>query len=74
VNPGADGYSRITPNQQEFDMFAVIAAILFAIAFLLNVFHGHLGDITITEWMLAGLFFFALHFAYTGGGWRRARR
>jgi hypothetical protein len=55
-------------------MFAVIAAILFAIAFLLDVFHGHLGDITITEWLLAGLFFFALHFAYTGGGWCRARR
>jgi hypothetical protein len=54
-------------------MFAVVAAILFAIAFLLDIFHGHLGSITITEWELAGLFFFALHFAYTGG-WGRGRR
>jgi len=56
-------------------MFAVIAAILFAVAFLLDVFSGHIGSITIGEWELAGLFFFALHFAYTGGGWRsRGRR
>jgi hypothetical protein len=54
-------------------MFAAIAAILFAIAFLLNVFHGHLGSLSIIDWELAGLFFFALHFAYTGG-WGRGRR
>lgn len=54
-------------------MFAAVAAILFLIGFLLQIFHGHLGSITLNEWLFAGLFFFALHFAYTGGGWRNRR-
>jgi hypothetical protein len=53
-------------------MFAIVAAIFFLIAFLLDVFGGHLG-LSVAEWEIAGLFFFALHFAYTGG-WGRNRR
>jgi hypothetical protein len=52
-------------------MFAVIAAILFGLALLLDLIGAKLGSITLLEWELAGLMFFALHFAYTGGWGRR---
>jgi len=51
-------------------MFAIIAAIIFGLALLLDLIGQHLGSISYNELLYAGLMFFALHFAYTGG-WRR---
>jgi hypothetical protein len=50
-------------------MFAIIAAIIFALALLFDLLKTSLGEITNTELLFAGLMFFALHFA-TGWGWR----
>jgi hypothetical protein len=53
-------------------MLAVIAAILFGLALLFNITSTHLGSISILDLELAGLIFFALHFAWTHGrAWRR---
>ena len=56
-------------------MLAVIAAILFGLALLFNITGTHLGSISLVDLELAGLLFFALHFATTGGwrakSWRR---
>jgi len=56
-------------------MLAVIAAILFGLALLFNLTHTHLGSVSLLDLELAGLLFFALHFATTGGwrgkSWRR---
>lgn len=54
-------------------MFAIIAAVIFGLALLFELIGQRLGSITISEMELAGLMFFALHFAYTGG-MRRGRR
>jgi len=51
-------------------MFAIIAAIIFALALLLDLIGQHIGSISYEEMLFAGLMFFALHFAYTGG-WKR---
>jgi len=52
-------------------MLAIIAAILFGLALLFNLTGTHLGSITILDLELAGLLFFAAHFATWGKGWRR---
>lgn len=56
-------------------MFAVLAAVAFGVAFVLN------GAATVTNaWfsptslMLAGLFFLALHLCGVGAGWALTRR
>jgi len=56
-------------------MFAVLAAVAFGVAFVLN------GAATVTTaWfsptslMLAGLFFLALHLCGVGAGWALTRR
>lgn len=51
-------------------MFAIIAAIIFGLTLLLDLINQHIGSISYNEMLYAGLMFFALHFAYTGG-WRR---
>ena len=54
-------------------MFAIIAAVLFGLALLLELIDETLGDlVTPTTLLLAGLLVFALHFAAPRGGrWRR---
>jgi|GEM_PF-4041768 len=54
-------------------MLAVIAAILFALALLFNLTDTRLGSISILDLELAGLLFFALHFAVWRSGWRGRR-
>jgi hypothetical protein len=54
-------------------MFAIIAAVLFGLALLLNLLGAHLGSISLLDFELAGLMFFALHFAYTRGSYSRRR-
>ncbi|HKD98612.1 MAG TPA: hypothetical protein VKB69_13615 [Micromonosporaceae bacterium] len=53
-------------------MFAIIAAVIFALELLLEIINGHLGSITMTELTTAGLLCIALHLA-TGYTWRRRR-
>jgi hypothetical protein len=57
-------------------MFALVAAILFALALLLDLLRTSIGDlITSTTLMLAGLTLLALHFApMKGRVYRRRRR
>jgi len=64
-------------------MFAVLAAILFGLALLLDLADADLGDtITINTLITAGLLSMALQLTGVGagvgararGGWRRARR
>jgi hypothetical protein len=43
-------------------MFAIIAAVLFGLALILNLAHQALGPIGVTTLMLAGLVCVALHF------------
>jgi hypothetical protein len=54
-------------------MLAVIAAILFALALLFNLTGTRLGSISILDLELAGLLFFALHFAVWRSSWRGRR-
>ncbi len=52
-------------------MFAIIAAVLFALALLLELLKTNLGDvITATTLITAGLLCLALHFT-NAGSWRR---
>jgi hypothetical protein len=51
-------------------MFAIIAAVLFGLALLLNLIGEEVGIITSTTLMLAGLLFVALHLM-PGRGRRR---
>ena len=53
-------------------MFAVIAAVLFGLALILQLTHSHLDAITWSVLVTAGLLFFALHFATTHS-WSRRR-
>ena len=55
-------------------MLAVIAAILFALALLFNLTDTRLGSINVLDLELAGLLFFALHFAAWRSGWRGRRQ
>jgi len=61
-------------------MFAIIAAIIFGLALLLDFANADLGDAFTQETLLmAGLLCLALHMAGVGAGarswgWRRARR
>jgi hypothetical protein len=53
-------------------MFAVIAAVIFGFALLLDLFNENLGApdaFNPTTLMLAGLLCIALHFAGVGSGW-----
>ncbi|WNI15343.1 hypothetical protein [Actinacidiphila sp. ITFR-21] len=58
-------------------MLAAVGAVIFFIAWLINVTNTHT-DAAFTPWslMVAGLFFCALHLAGVGTGWSygRARR
>ena len=54
-------------------MLAVIAAVLFALALLFDLTGTRLGSISILDLALAGLLFFALHFAVWRSGWRGRR-
>lgn len=55
-------------------MFAVIAAILFGLALLLELAKADLGSVlTVGTLTTAGLLFFALHFCGTGN-WKFRRR
>jgi hypothetical protein len=57
-------------------MFAIIAAIIFGFALLLDLLDTNLGAadaLNGTTLMLAGLFCLALHFAGVGGRWGRYR-
>lgn len=55
-------------------MFAVIAAVLFGLALLLQLVGTALGPFTATVLMLAGLLCLALSLGGVGGGWRLGRR
>jgi hypothetical protein len=58
-------------------MFAVIAAIIFGFALILDLFDDNLGApdlLNAQTLMLAGLFSLALHFAGAGFTWPRRRR
>lgn len=59
-------------------MFAVIAAVLFALALIFDLASTSLGVINATALMLAGLLCVALHLAgaasWGGRGWARRRR
>jgi hypothetical protein len=53
-------------------LFAIIAAILFGFALLLDLLDTNLGAsdaLNATTLMIAGLFCVALHFAGVGAGW-----
>ena len=50
-------------------MFAIIAAVLFALALLLNLAQTSLGVISAETFMLAGLLCVALHLAGIGSAW-----
>ncbi|CAL9335193.1 hypothetical protein SUDANB58_00151 [Streptomyces sp. enrichment culture] len=57
-------------------MLAIVAAVLFLIAFLINAADISTNDVlTSTNFMLVGLALLALHVAGVGGGWAaRGRR
>jgi len=61
-------------------MFAIIAAIIFGLALLLDFIEANVSDaFDSTTLLMAGLLCLALHLAGVGagvrmGGWRRARR
>lgn len=52
-------------------MFAVIAAVLFGLALLLDLIDESLGFLTTGTLTLAGLLFIALHLMPGRGRWRR---
>jgi hypothetical protein len=55
-------------------VLAIVAAVLFGLALLLQLLKTSLGDvITVTTLMLAGLLFVALHLAGVGSALRRRR-
>jgi hypothetical protein len=55
-------------------MFAIIAAIIFAFALILDWADASLGDaFTPTTLLTAGLLCIALHLAGVGGNWRTGR-
>ncbi|MYS23263.1 hypothetical protein GA0115240_15053 [Streptomyces sp. DvalAA-14] len=56
-------------------MLAAVGAVIFFIAWLLNVTNTHT-DAAFTPWslMVAGLFFVALHLAGVGTGWSYGTR
>lgn len=58
------------------NMLALVAAIIFGLALLLDLLEANLGDaFTSTTLLLVGLLCLALHAAGIGGGWRgRGRR
>jgi hypothetical protein len=66
------------PHSTEDAVFAIIAAVLFALALIFQLAGTSLGVITATSLMLAGLLCVALHLAgaasWGGRGWYRRRR
>jgi hypothetical protein len=72
-----DGGKRtphIDRHPSEASVFAIIAAVLFGLALLLELAKADLGSVlTAGTLTTAGLLFFALHFCGTGA-WRRLRR
>jgi hypothetical protein len=58
---GNNKTSLRTNPLRRLEMFAVIAAVLFALALLLNLIGESIGIVTATTLMLAGLLFVALH-------------
>ncbi len=56
-------------------MFAIAAAIIFALALLFDLADLNLGDaLNQSTLLMAGLFCIALHLAGVGAGWRARRR
>jgi tetrahydromethanopterin S-methyltransferase subunit C len=55
-------------------MFAVIAAVLFALALIFDLTGTSLGNLGPTAFMLAGLLCIALHLAGVATAWRGGRR
>jgi hypothetical protein len=55
-------------------MFAIIAAVLFALAFIFDLTKTSLGDVTANTLVILGLLCVALHLAGIGAGWRTGRR
>jgi len=55
-------------------MFAIIAAVLFALALIFDLTKTSLGDITANTLVIAGLLCVALHLAGIGAAWRGGRR
>jgi hypothetical protein len=55
-------------------MFAIIAAVLFALALIFDLTKTALGDITANTLVIAGLLCVALHLTGVGAGWRGGRR
>ncbi|WP_202638822.1 hypothetical protein [Bailinhaonella thermotolerans] len=52
-------------------MFAIIAAVVFGLALLLDLIDANVGDaFNATTLMMLGLLFVALHLAGLGTGWR----
>jgi hypothetical protein len=52
-------------------MMAIVAAVLFGLALLLDLIGESLGFVTVGTLTLAGLLFLALHFIPGRGRWRR---
>ena len=55
---------------QEDIMLAIAAAVVFALAFLLNLLGSHLDHFSSTTFILLGLLLLSLHFAGVGVGGR----
>jgi hypothetical protein len=61
------GYYSGNLSTPEDDMFAIVAAIIFGIALLIDLLNVQMGDeITMTTLTLAGLLFLALQWAVGG--------
>lgn len=55
-------------------MLAIVAAVLFAIALILDLTVGAIGPLGVDAFMLAGLLCLALQMAGVGAGFRSSRR
>jgi hypothetical protein len=55
-------------------MFAIIAAVLFALALIFDLTKTGIGDISANTLVIAGLLCVALHLTGIGAAWRGGRR
>jgi len=70
-----DGYPPLDRRPPEEDMFAVIAAVIFALILILDLAKTDLGSVLTTGFLTtAGFLCIALHLAGAGGWRRRFRR
>ncbi len=70
--PETPGWMPVPRPQgpQEDMMLAIAAAVVFGLAFLLNLLGSHLQHFSSTTFILLGLLLLALHFAGVGVGGR----